>query len=254
MTADIVNIVFCLVCVVVAIVYGAPSSKLPKGFKQCKISDPNLNECIRDGLQSAIPHLAKGIPSLGIIPLDPLRISELTIQQGTGPVSFKLNFTDLDLINLKKMTIQKVEYDPIKYRFYAEVEPKESIDLEGFYDITGKVLTFPIVGNGKCKISLDVPKFYDTVIMNPVVKNGSTHLEVDSLSWKFTATKLYIKMDNLFNGDKVLGDNMNLFLNENWREVLNEMQPAIEEVFGMAFKGIGHQFLNRIPLNQIFAD
>jgi hypothetical protein len=47
---------------------------------------------------------------------------------------------------------------------------------------------------------------------------------------------------------------MNLFLNENWREVLNEMQPAIEEVFGMAFKGIGHQFLNRIPLNQIFAD
>jgi hypothetical protein len=52
---------------------------------------------------------------------------------------------------------------------------------------------------------LDVPKFYDTVIMNPVVKNGSTHLEVDSLSWKFTATKLYIKMDNLFNGDKVLG-------------------------------------------------
>jgi hypothetical protein len=51
-------------------------------------------------------------------------------------------------------TLKICRYDPIKYRFYAEVEPKESIDLEGFYDITGKVLTFPIVGNGKCKISL----------------------------------------------------------------------------------------------------
>jgi hypothetical protein len=31
-----------------------------KGFKQCKKSDPNLNECLKDGLQSAIPHLVKG--------------------------------------------------------------------------------------------------------------------------------------------------------------------------------------------------
>jgi hypothetical protein len=47
---------------------------------------------------------------------------------------------------------------------------------------------------------------------------------------------------------------MNVFLNENWREVIIELQPAIEEVFGSAFKGIGQQFLNRIPFNQIVTD
>jgi len=44
---------------------------------------------------------------------------------------------------------------------------------------------------------------------------------------------------------------MNVFLNENWRELLIELKPAIEEVFGTAFKEIGQQFFNRIPLDQI---
>jgi len=47
---------------------------------------------------------------------------------------------------------------------------------------------------------------------------------------------------------------MNVFLNENWRELLNELQPAIEEVFGTAFKQIGQNFLNRVPENQILLE
>lgn len=47
---------------------------------------------------------------------------------------------------------------------------------------------------------------------------------------------------------------MNVFLNENWRELLTELQPAIEQVFGKAFTEIGQQFLKRIPLNQLLLD
>lgn len=47
---------------------------------------------------------------------------------------------------------------------------------------------------------------------------------------------------------------MNIFLNENWREVLKEVQPAVEEVFGVIFKNIGQQFLNHIPENQLLLD
>lgn len=47
---------------------------------------------------------------------------------------------------------------------------------------------------------------------------------------------------------------MNVFLNENWRELLDELQPAIEDVFAIAFKRILQNFLNRIPSNEIFLD
>lgn len=50
-----------------------------------------------------------GIPSLGIIPLDPLRITELKIDQGSGPVSIKLNFKDLDIHNLNSSLITKLK-------------------------------------------------------------------------------------------------------------------------------------------------
>jgi len=36
---------------------------LAKGFVQCKRKDPKLGECIKNSLQSAIPHLIKGTHS-----------------------------------------------------------------------------------------------------------------------------------------------------------------------------------------------
>jgi len=47
---------------------------------------------------------------------------------------------------------------------------------------------------------------------------------------------------------------MNVFLNENWRELLNELQPAIEEVFGKAFGQIAQSFLSRIPVSQVILE
>lgn len=47
---------------------------------------------------------------------------------------------------------------------------------------------------------------------------------------------------------------MNVFLNENWRELLNELQPAIEAGLGKAFEGITQNFFTRIPENQILLD
>lgn len=44
---------------------------------------------------------------------------------------------------------------------------------------------------------------------------------------------------------------MNVFLNENWRELLKELQPAFEEVLSVAFGEIGKQFVDRIPENEI---
>lgn len=44
---------------------------------------------------------------------------------------------------------------------------------------------------------------------------------------------------------------MNVFLNENWQEILKELKPAISKAFGEAFRSIGNSVFSRIPLNQI---
>ncbi|GFG36381.1 hypothetical protein Cfor_06100, partial [Coptotermes formosanus] len=55
-----------------------------------------------------------------------------------------------------------------------------------------------------------------------VVRNATSTLE---------PSMAYIHLTNLFNGDPLLGTQMNLFLKENWREVYAELSPAVITAF-----------------------
>jgi len=52
--------------------------------------------------------IISGVPSFGLYPIDPLRITALGIDQGTGPVSIKLNFRDLDISNIGTVKIDQI--------------------------------------------------------------------------------------------------------------------------------------------------
>jgi len=51
-----------------------------------------------------------------------------------------------------------------------------------------------------------------------------------------------------------LENHMNIFLDENWRELFDEMQSSFEQALSAAFLGIVQKFFNQVPLNQIFSD
>ncbi|XP_060835524.1 protein takeout-like [Rhopalosiphum padi] len=229
-------------------------SWLAKEFVKCHISDLEFDECVRSGLQSAIPQLATGIPSLGLHKMDPLRISRLGIDQGTPSIKLKLNFKDLDIINMRSLIIKKAIYDPVNFSMSIESEAQQPIVLQGLYEMNGQILVLPIIGNGQCKISLENFKLTGILQMTQTLKNGSIFLGVQDLSWKFTTSRIHIWFDNLFNGNKALGNHMNIFLNENWQELFDEMQSAFEQALSSAFIGIIQKFFNQVPLKQIFND
>jgi len=45
---------------------------------------------------------------------------------------------------------------------------------------------------------------------------------------------------------------MNMFMNQNWREILKDLQPAFESALGMAFQSVAHQFFHKVPYGKIF--
>lgn len=47
---------------------------------------------------------------------------------------------------------------------------------------------------------------------------------------------------------------MNTFLNENWSEILGELQTSFENALAAAFSGVAQQFFTRVPFNQVFKD
>lgn len=226
--------------------------KLPKGFHYCKLQDPEVNRCLLKGAKLAVPELAKGQPKYGIPPIEPLRISTLNIDQGQGSVNIKLNFTDLDINGISQAMIDDVTLDQREPHINIKIRIPVPVILNGTYKIVGKVLVLPINGHGQCKLVLDGFSALAVAHFKPLEKNGELYWNLNHLDFDFSTTKLHIRLDNLFNGDKALGENMNKFLNENWTILLDELRPAFRSALGTVFSEITSRFFERVPITQIF--
>jgi hypothetical protein len=60
-----------------------------------------------------------------------------------------------------------------------------------------------------------------------------------------------MNFENLFN-DKALSDNMNMFLNENWQELLAELKPNIATTFGEIIENVINNVFSKRPYKELF--
>jgi len=47
-------------------------------------------------------------------------------------------------------------------------------------------------------------------------------------------------------------DGLNVFLNENWELLFEELKPSFEDALGQIFKDITHRVFSKLPLHKIF--
>lgn len=85
-----------------------------------------------------------------------------------------------------------------------------------------------------------------------ITKNGKKYIQTDKFNLSFTTTRLRLQFDNLFNGDKVLGDNMNSFLNENWQDILGELKPSISYAMEKILESIVNRIFAKVPYSLLF--
>lgn len=57
-----------------------------------------------------------------------------------------------------------------------------------------------------------------------------------------------IHLDNLFQGNRVLGASLNLFLNQNANEVISELRTDLEYGLADIFIGLWNELFNKLPL------
>jgi len=64
--------------------------------------------------------------------------------------------------------------------------------------------------------------------------------------------RLSIHFSGLFNGNEALANNMNLFLNENWKDILQELKKPITDGFGNIFATIINHIFNSFSYSDMF--
>lgn len=223
-----------------------------KRITQCHKADVKLNGCIKTALNNMMHSLAKGVPQFSIAPLDPLVLKTFDVEQGKGgPIAIDLKFHDLNILGITSAKIHTINTDLDKYKISLDAVLDKPIVLDGHYKIKGSILILPITGHGKSNLTLTNFRCHMGIHGKPIEKDGRTHWQIENFIFKLKTNRLYIKLENLFNGDKRLGDNMNRFMNDNWQILLNEMQPAFEANLATAFKEIVNQMFLKNPIENI---
>ena len=64
----------------------------------------------------------------------------------------------------------------------------------------------------------------------------------------------HINFDNLFDGDKALSDNVNNVINENWRDVFNDVKSGYEEAGAKVAESVFSSLLSKVTASELFGE
>ncbi|XP_072377445.1 protein takeout-like [Diabrotica undecimpunctata] len=229
------------------------AAKLPSSFGRCSLKSPDLDECFKNNTERAVRLLKTATPELGLGSLDPLDIPELTIGEGTGPVHVIQKFKNVKLHGLTESKSLMGHIDiPNRILYTTSITPY--LRLEGDYSLKGKVMLLPIYGEGKCNITLINTHINHTIYAESVEKKGKEYWHFYNYTVTLRPEKMIYEFENLFNGDKKLGDQILSVLNENWSELFTDVRDGYEKSFGLIFQGLGNRVFSRVALEDIFLD
>nr|XP_021181660.2 circadian clock-controlled protein daywake-like [Helicoverpa armigera] len=191
----------------------------------------------------------QGIPKLNIESLEPmhhdvidgdLAVLKYRLFNTTVEGSTKCEVVDAKL-DLQKTKLNLAMFCPLFHMY-------------GLYEISGKILVMPIEGKGDFK--MECKDYYiqvDSDIKISQGKNGKKYISFKSYKTKGDLQGgMIIEINNLFNGrQKELADDINRFINKNWKPVANELQgPVFNANMRILVKNF-NKYLKSIPLDEL---
>ncbi|KOC69868.1 Protein takeout, partial [Habropoda laboriosa] len=217
-------------------------------LKICHRSDPHLGECIKESVNSLKPYLKNGIQVLGIPSCEPFRLEEIDIDQSSGPIYIRAKYNNVSIFggsNIIPKSI-KVDFDKNRIRLKLYIPRLEMI---ANYSLNGRIMLLPIRGNGLGRgnftdidaiVTLQLQRYSNE-------RTGLVHQRVEDIYVDFNIGHATVHLDNLFDGDETLSAAMNLFLNDNWKTVIAEIRPKLEETIADIVKNFADSIFTVFP-------
>lgn len=219
----------------------------------CKRNNPDLDKCIVDVLNGFSSSVKKGFPDLKIPSLDPLFVSEIKVLQGNGPVSIDSTFTNQKFHGISNYKIERAKINLSTGRMEFDVS-LPWLYVDGDYNIKGQVLILPIRGNGDSWSNYTSVTGTAVLSGKTVQRSAKDYYSLENVDFDISVEKATIHMNNLFNGNKELGDAMNKFMTDNWTAVFKELKPVINETIETIIKDIAAKLFQKYSLNELFPE
>jgi hypothetical protein len=103
-----------------------------------------------------------------------------------------------------------------------------------------------------CKISVNIPGSCKILVAKYLDKNGEEKIRITDFKLKVSVGTGTLKFDNLFGGDRLLGDAVNSAINSNFDLFLKELLPLVEKALSDSFKTIADNIVRQFTFAQLF--
>ncbi|KAI4458774.1 pnas-3 related [Holotrichia oblita] len=198
---------------------------LTEYIKRCDLKDPQLNACLTDHANQAIPFLVKGDPSIGVPVLSPLTIPKLELSGDR----FTVILTDVHFDNFKDMVVTESEFDLPNEKYWFVLACKY-LNFTADYTLKdGQILSRTLSGDGKVEMSLYENSIRYSAGMVKYPKDGQNYLKTTDPTMTLESQRTYFRFENLWSDDDE-GEDINAFLEENWQVVQSKIKPGVEEL------------------------
>lgn len=84
--------------------------------------------------------------------------------------------------------------------------------------------------------------------------NGTEYVKFGNLDMKVSVQNAKFRLENLFNGDRTLGEIGNTIINENAQLFLEELIPGFEKSLSKTFLEIANDILTEVTYDEMFPE
>ncbi|XP_019894009.2 protein takeout-like [Musca domestica] len=240
------------ICVISVFIVGI-LGEFPNDPQPCKFGD---TECIGKFIEYLMSEKYAGDDSLNLKQIDPLFLENVRIHQAAdSPVNIDLKLTNNSVHGWKTAKVVKVKgFDKDMTKKNQLIFKIDYLSLVGDYVIDGKILILPIKGSGQSNITMVDVTLQMDFVGTPLEKDGETYMTIKDMQLDAEPKHMTYKVENLFNGDKTLGDNMNLFLNENWNDIYQEVRTSLAEGFSAIYGDVINDVFSKYSYEKFFTE
>lgn len=211
--------------------------------------DAALDNYIRLVLNNFFAALGTGIPALGIPPLDPLAIGNVSIsnlQVQGGHIDAEAANVAVTGLSLLTVTSLHLDLSALTMDLRAFMP---YLKIDGDYSLNGIVLTvFPIYGDGP---------FYVQVFDVTMAGNGSlgldetgNYVQLTSLNMDATFATMVVNFENLLGGGD-LGDTLNSIMSALGVAIYEKVKPIVIESLTQGIITVVNDALSRYPIGNL---
>ncbi|XP_026286406.1 protein takeout-like [Frankliniella occidentalis] len=229
------------------------AAELPAIFQTCHVNDVDFNTCLAKAIEDALYKLKDGEETLGLAPIGPLHVVEMSLDLGEGPISFALKVRDLVVAGMENTTIVSVELDPKKHVLVMKFK-LDHLRLDFQYTASGHILVVPIKGGGPAFFEMDNLFGTHIVSTEPVEREGKTYWTIANYTINIEPKAMRCHFDDILKGNSEVSDKVNGFLNSEWKLFYKQIQGPAEEAYAKLFKHLASRVFDQVPITDIFRD